>query len=88
MTEGTHVMHVVPGQRICIEEGEVGRAILKIAEAKIPAPLPFFPPPLFPLLPLPSVSGEKLRLNCALICIIVHINEASLYEYSYFCFVV
>lgn len=30
--------------------------------------------------------GGELRLNCVLICIIVHINEALLYEYSYFLF--
>lgn len=30
--------------------------------------------------------GGELRLNCVLICIIVHINEARLYEYSYFLF--
>lgn len=32
-----------------------------------------------------NISGEK-QLNCALICIIVHINEAPAYEYSYFLF--
>lgn len=36
-------------------------------------------------LTLAHISGE-MRLNCALICIIVHINEASAYEYSYFLF--
>lgn len=30
--------------------------------------------------------GGEPRLNCVLICIIVHINEARLYEYSYFLF--
>lgn len=33
-----------------------------------------------------SISGGKLKLNCMPICIIVHINEAMLYEYSYFLF--
>lgn len=60
--------------------------ILKAAEAEIPAR------PLFLSISshtsMRHLLGGELRLNCALICIIVHINEAGLYEYSYFCFVV
>lgn len=60
-------------------------AILKTGEAEIPArPLSLN---LLSYFNTASLGGE-LRLNCALICIIVHINEAQLYEYSYFCFVV
>lgn len=62
---------------ISIEKGESRESVLKIGEAAILSLQP-------PLLPLPSISGGKLWLNCGLICIIVHINEALLYEYSYF----
>lgn len=58
--------------------------IWKAGEAEIPAH------PLF--LSISShtstqhLLGGELRLNCVLICIIVHINEYPLYEYSYFLF--
>lgn len=42
------------------------------------------PPPVCALT-LANISGEK-ELNCVLICIIVHINEVSAYEYAFlFC---
>lgn len=47
-------------------------------------------PETFPPLPVRALTlahiSREMRLNCALICIIVHINEASAYEYSYFLF--
>lgn len=59
--------------------------ILRIGEAEIPAC-----PLALNLLSYRNTAslGGKLKLNCVLICIIVHINEAQVYEYSYFCFVV